>query len=484
MPNLKKNIISKYNQEALNSYVEKLQADGQINNTSIQGYENHIKKVLHDLNKDYDKSTETDLNKVFSKMSPGQKYICKSTFKYFLTYHNLNDLADTIKINTNYVRKSKKTDNDVLYQDEIDLIRNSIISLREKAIIELFLTTGIRSGEFLSLKIQNITKDVDAIYVNITKSKSKNRRIAIIPNPHNPCAFYPTNFITYFETHPYKSDKNHSLFISVASNTYGKPLTKSGLDSILKKTKNKLNIKKDFTSHIFRHTSATWYGHDLTEDELRLRFGWSKTSNMPHIYCHGNMDSLDEKLKRLAGLTENDVKTHSQCPYCQTKININDKKCPNCQRVILTIEEYAQRESELQEHDKKLYDRINTLEQELKVYNDKVNSYEKHLEKLKNEFNPIITKMNSLSIDIIKYQIKENFKNIIYSEDELKKDKELDILTERQYTFFNSILTNKKTCEQLEEIYNTKFKNKPEEFNEIMNKILNNYLLTGRLLPK
>ena len=65
-------------------------------------HEINIRKVLSIINKDLGKFGKSDIDNCFSSFKgAGTRELAKIKFKSFLRFHNLNELADHIKINSN-----------------------------------------------------------------------------------------------------------------------------------------------------------------------------------------------------------------------------------------------------------------------------------------------------------------------------------------------------------------------------------------------
>ena len=415
--------ISKYNQKALNDFIANLKSNGIDNKFTVNGYETSIRKTLSIINKDYNKITIKDLDKVFSNIkSSGTRELLKIKFKCFLKFYKLNELSDHIKINSKYFRTSNKTDNDILTPEEINKIINAKLSIRDKAVFELFITTGIRRGEFIELKYQNIEDNKDEIIVKITDSKTIKRNISIIPYPNNPIAFFPKNFYSYYQNHIFKDEPEKPLFYSIANNSQFNKLNSNSLSLFFNKIKKAAKINKKLTPHIIRHTSASWDGYHLTEKELELKYGWNPGSDMPTRYCHLNEKNFNENLKRKAGLTPITIEEDSKCPYCNAINNINAIKCKNCQRII-NREEMAKQINQREKRDKAIEEEITNLRNDLNF----VIKYT----------NELINKQLFLSEHMNKYKEMELKYKRLHKEGKITKDEYIQRYKEEGNKFYN-----------------------------------------------
>ena len=388
------------NKKALAEYLKYIKANITDNPHTLENYEINIRKVLATINKDYTKLNHKDLDNTFSNIkSSGTRELCKTKFKAFLKYYNLNELADHIKINPKYFKTSTKTDNDILTEEEIKQLINSPNSIRDLAITELFLTTGIRREELTTLKVQNIEILRDEIKVKLTKSKFKIRNISIIPYPDNPIAFNPKNFFSYYNNHPFKNNKDKPLFYSNTSRTRGKELNPNSLTLLFNKVQKIAEISKKLTPHILRHTGATHDGYHLTEGQLNLKYGWNSGSAMAKRYCHLNEETFNNHLKQKAGLSPELIERESICPYCNHINNINSSICDNCKRTI-NKEEMAKQISDQEERDKKINDQIYELRKEKK---ELIRETEERFSKIEEQLNIKLNPDTPQTQNYIKY---------------------------------------------------------------------------------
>jgi len=145
------------------------------------------------------------------------------------------------------------------------------------------------------------------------------------------------------------------VFISMA-NSFGKPMTYSGFNNILRKRVRQSGLTKRIHSHIFRHKEITEMASKLTEAESRMRHGWGKSSPMPARYTHLNQEDLDNKILQIKGVKKEEEKeemTLRECGYCKIKHAIDAKYCEICSRP-LDVVDALQMEKESEERTKSL----------------------------------------------------------------------------------------------------------------------------------
>lgn len=115
---------------------------------------------------------------------------------------------------------------------------------RNKVVIELLLSTGIRVSELCNLKYDSV--DLDSKQICVYGKGSKERIIYLTDDL--------TNVIKeYLETYKqYTKDKNTFII-----NNHYKPISDQSIRRIIRKYVELSNIKVRITPHMFRHTFAT-----------------------------------------------------------------------------------------------------------------------------------------------------------------------------------------------------------------------------------
>lgn len=129
--------------------------------------------------------------------------------------------------------------------ENVELLRDSLTDIREKALFEFFISTGCRLSEVINTKISDI--DFNRKSLLVIGKGDKQRRVYFTERCKRA-------LINYLDS---RSDTCEYLFIRDKS-----PLTKlgsRGVQDIVNKMKKAANLPKEIkvTPHIFRHTFAT-----------------------------------------------------------------------------------------------------------------------------------------------------------------------------------------------------------------------------------
>lgn len=126
---------------------------------------------------------------------------------------------------------------------------STLIGVRDKAILELLYSTGLRIGEVYRLTVFDI--DITSGFVRITKSKFLKDRFAPLTKPA--CYWlkqYINNVRPRFSRH---NPKEQALFLGLCGKRFNSQLIARIVTAYAKAAK----IKKHVTVHTFRHSLAT-----------------------------------------------------------------------------------------------------------------------------------------------------------------------------------------------------------------------------------
>jgi integrase/recombinase XerD len=147
--------------------------------------------------------------------------------------------------------------------------------IRDRAILELFYSTGIRIEELCSLTIYDA--DLQGGMLRITKGKGKKDRVV-------PMGKHAVKFLREYiaRVRPHFTKKNRTerrLFI----NNFGKPLSKQMAGISVRDYGKAAKVGKKVTAHIFRHTFASSLiknGADLNAVQKMLGHAALKTTEI------------------------------------------------------------------------------------------------------------------------------------------------------------------------------------------------------------
>lgn len=267
----------KYSQNTVNSYKEDLKKMDKalkkdfrvLNNKDIQNY---IQNNLKDLN-------ASSVSRTISTL--------KSLYKYL----KINGQIKTNPVsNINTPKKAQKLPK-VLSENEVnnllDINLKTDFDYRNKAMLELMYSSGLRVSELINLTLNDI--DTKSAIVRVFGKGSKER---VIPLDEYACEALD-NYILYHRYNLFKHGENNYLFL----NNHGEKMTRQGFFKILQKLAKEKNIKTSFSPHTLRHSFATHllkHGADLRSIQELL--GHSDISST-QIYTHITNERLQNNYK-------------------------------------------------------------------------------------------------------------------------------------------------------------------------------------------
>lgn len=175
-------------------------------------------------------------------------------------------------VRTYYIQRPKKQKvlPNVLSEKEVQLILNSTENLKHKAILSLIYSAGLRRGELINMKINDI--DSKRMYVIIRQGKGRKDRYSILSQK------VLELLRRYFKEYKPKE----WLF----EGQFGAQYSETSIFNILKAAVTKAGIRKRVTVHTLRHCFATHlleHGVDLRYIQELLGHSSPKTTE---IYTH------------------------------------------------------------------------------------------------------------------------------------------------------------------------------------------------------
>ncbi len=272
--------------ELTNNYLEYLKKIKNYSDHTCKAYESDLKQYVLYLNE-----SDSDLfdNKNFVNYL-FEKGLAKSTINRKLTsINNFLEWASKIEINKSYYKfESLKTERklpDILTSNYINTLINELPintpkEVRNKAIVELLYSSGLRVSEVVNLKLNDI-KDNKSLRV-----VGKGRKVRILPMTDQAYKIIKL-WIKNFRKNFLNDQINNYLFLGVR----GKQLSDREVRRIVKSSTGTF-------PHNLRHTFATHIldgGADLRVVQELLGHSDPTTTQ---LYTHVSKKKLQEKYKR------------------------------------------------------------------------------------------------------------------------------------------------------------------------------------------
>ncbi len=276
--------------DSVQRYLDHLVFEKGLSQKTAAAYESDIKSFV-DFCKDKGEITEDTVvdyifflkNKNYSALSIARMITGIKTFFHFLVREKIAVKSPFDGMES--FKTHKKIPEALTEKDIQMLLEAPDIStkegLRDKAMLELLYSSGVRVSELVNMELTDINPDEGFI-----RCFGKGGKERIVPAGEY-AAFYLKNYLKVRE-HFLKKDFSPVLFLS----KLGKKFTREGVWKLVKKYANKAGIKKDVYPHIFRHTFATHLlsgGADLRSVQEMLGHSDIATTQ---IYTHVDKSRL------------------------------------------------------------------------------------------------------------------------------------------------------------------------------------------------
>ncbi len=194
-----------------------------------------------------------------------------------------------------YAKEPKRLPRGVLSQSEARKILHApditcAIGYRDRTVMELLYTSGIRKSEVINLKLTDI--DYDDGLLRIGQGKGKKDRI--VPIGKIACR-YLENYVKSVRPEFIRDPYNDHLFLSMKGNR----LSRNRVWELIKKYTRQAKIKKNVYPHTFRHSCAT----SMLKNKADIR-------SIQELLGHSSLDSTQVYTK----ITITDLKEiHTRC---------------------------------------------------------------------------------------------------------------------------------------------------------------------------
>ena len=281
----------------INEFIEYVMIEKKLSKNTVESYKEDLKHYISFFdNKKIEDITREDIVKLINKLesenlsSKSINHIIgtiRGLHKYFSMHYDIPDIMLNIER-----LKTSKTLPKVLTVDEVNTLLDiklvNDFDYRNKAMLELMYSSGLRVSELVNLTLN----DID-LTENVVKVFGKGSKERIVP-----IGDYATDALRiYIDEHRGSMLKGY-LTDSLFLNNHGKNMTRQGFFIILKNIAKEKAIKKEFSPHTLRHSFATHmleYGADLRSiQELLGHENMSTTSIYTHVRSDLIRDSYDK----------------------------------------------------------------------------------------------------------------------------------------------------------------------------------------------
>ena len=278
----------------LSDYERYLELERNYSSNTISAYLNDIKHFNLYIKKDLLKITPNDIRnylKHISNLSSRTIAHNLSSIKSFYNYLEMIGITDYNPVNEIDRPKIEQKIPTYLTLEEVSNLLNIPVNneynARDKAILELLYSSGIRISELTSMELSNI--DLDDCLIKIMGKGSKERII--------PLGEYAIDTLKdYIENYRYKLNKNNSTYVFL--NNRGGKLSRQFIFKTIKHYTLKKGISKNVSPHTLRHTFATHLLKNGADLRIIQELLGHENLSTTQIYTHVSNEKLKSDYKK------------------------------------------------------------------------------------------------------------------------------------------------------------------------------------------
>lgn len=239
--------------ENLENYRNYLKYERAYSDNTVSAYMNDLNKYEEFLKKDILESDTEDLEKYLKYIKNLESTTVAHKITSIKSYFNYNIKRGIVSVNpADKVSRPKLTKHlpEYLTEEEVgkllDVEVKSPYDYRNKTILELLYSSGIRISELVNIKTSNY--DSEECLIRIMGKGSKERIV--------PLGDYAVNIMNdYMNNYRPLINKKHTDYVFI--NNRGDKISRQFIFKVIKKEALKKGIKKDISPHTLRHTFAT-----------------------------------------------------------------------------------------------------------------------------------------------------------------------------------------------------------------------------------
>ena len=239
--------------ENLENYRNYLKYERAYSDNTVGAYMNDLNKYEEFLKKDILESNTEDLERYLKYIKNLESTTVAHKITSIKSYFNYNIKRGIVSVNpADKVSRPKLTKHlpEYLTEEEVgkllDVEVKSPYDYRNKTILELLYSSGIRISELVNIKTPNY--DSEECLIRIMGKGSKERIV--------PLGDYAINIMNdYMNNYRPLINKKHTDYVFV--NNRGDKISRQFIFKVIKKEALKKGIKKDISPHTLRHTFAT-----------------------------------------------------------------------------------------------------------------------------------------------------------------------------------------------------------------------------------
>lgn len=258
-------------QQLFNEYTDECQYTRRLRPETIKGYRavfSHFSAMMPEV-VDAGFLTPEMMNEFFKRVQVRERIVGKNTKKVGLAVSTIHtygsklnaffewltrkDILGKNPLDTIKLPRPEYTDSRALEKSDVQKIiaavalhsADSLMLRRDMAMVSLLSFCGLRAGEFISLKVQDV--DMERLELTVRGETSKSKKTRVLPL-HATLLLHLREYITERNKRGYKTEQ------LIVSGNEDKGLSRHGLKHWVKRMERLSGVK--FHLHRFRHTFA------------------------------------------------------------------------------------------------------------------------------------------------------------------------------------------------------------------------------------
>ena len=283
--------IIKGNEEILNQFLSAKEIEG-CSNRTLKYYKDTINKIIININKPIDEITTVILRNYLSQYKEKSSVSTVSidnvrrVMSSFFTWLENEDYITKSPVRRIHKVKIAKKVKETFTDENLENLRNNCKNIRDLAILEVLISTGMRVGELVKLNRSDINFNERSCIV-LGKGNAERE------------VYFNAKSKIYIEKYlESRNDDNEALFVSLI-----KPYNRlgiSGIEIIIKQIGKNANINK-VHPHKFRRTMATMaIDKGMPIEQVQKLLGHIKIDTTMH-YAMVNQNNVKASHRKFIG---------------------------------------------------------------------------------------------------------------------------------------------------------------------------------------
>lgn len=276
------------NNKLIEDYEKYLSIERNYSSNTVKAYLNDITSFNIFIKKDLTKIDSTDIRNYLKYINNLSARTITHNLSSLKSFYNYLERIELIAINpVNEIDRPKLEQKIPTYltieevSKLLDIKIENEFNARDKAILELLYSSGIRISELTNMELSNI--DLDECLIRIMGKGSKERIVPLGDYAINALSDYINNY------RPLLNKKNTSY---VFLNNRGGKLSRQFIFKTIKNECTKKGIKKSVSPHTLRHTFATHLLKNGADLRIIQELLGHENLSTTQIYTHLSNDKL------------------------------------------------------------------------------------------------------------------------------------------------------------------------------------------------